>query len=239
MGGDDVRAAYLAGVQSPELLGKYVALQLDMLCRGFLPPANQVVLNTRVLHERGVDAIGIANAEAAIQTLRRRCEPLLRITRTELDLNEKKLREAINLPGSPFEDMRRLPVDATDAEIELRRAHLRHAFAVDEYAALLWAEVDLIDFLAVLRARGKGSVIDLSELGAAILAQCELGLPCGSDRAELLQYCAATGTCYASMFDIVMSNWPNAQDRERLLRQRDELVAALQARDWVRLGLQP
>lgn len=235
--GEGVRSAYLAGVRSPDLLDKYIALQVDSLCRGFLSPANQAVMNTRVLLERGVGAAGIANAEAAIRTLRSRCEPFLRIPRSELDSNEKSFRDALEQPGSPFKDMRRLLPDATDAVLGDRRQQLLRAFAVDERGAMQWANAALIEYLEIQRTRGNRNVIEVSDVDAGILARCELGFPCGPESVALLLVCAQSGICHASMFDAVMANWPNEMDRNRLLRQRDALVAALKARDFKKLGL--
>lgn len=79
---------------------------------------------------------------------------------------------------------------------------------------------------------------DLRGLAFA-MAACQLGLDCSADSLTALLLCANSGQCEGTLTDRYRQALPNATDRERAERLAEQTLAAIRAKDFTALALDP
>jgi hypothetical protein len=147
-------------------------------------------------------------------------------------LVQKDLRDAMFGPdGRKTPDPGKLP-DISDAQIET----LKQAVASQDPNALLTTVSTLSMPLGnlSLRAGSNELPVDRGALyGAATLAACEFGYPCGADSRALVQACAMRGLCGANDYREYLFYYGNPPSTSQLIGDyQAALLRAARGGDW-------
>jgi hypothetical protein len=75
---------------------------------------------------------------------------------------------------------------------------------------------------------------------AWMMLQCDLGQDCSGESLLMVRACAQGGRCGANdVYEMVRESWLTPDEYAKAIAMKEELLGALQAKDWVRLGFIP
>jgi len=247
--GQRLLALYKAGIAhgaTPER--KYIAMQITLACSGYVNPPT--------LARRIADAMSQLPAgspqreimEDRLDVLATRCAPLDSVGKDTWHAELRRLSSDLAAAESPFTPIPLVNQDGTPASDEqLSRARQQVREALDAYGplALNWFGGNLVR--VANSAKVQPGQIDFGgadapspAVGVALaIAPCLAGQPCDSNSLFAMGMCVGSGgvDCGESLEASLLSHLPDDAARARANLLASQIVAAIAARDWTRLGL--
>ena len=247
--GRHLLALYRAGIDPKATLEqKYLAMQVIMACNGYANPRILTRQRAVALSQLPADSPKRAIMEERLDVLADRCSPLEEVGQSTWRASTERLSRDLAAPDSLFAPVQLNNQDGSPAtEVELTQARQEARAALETYGpvALNWVSNSLFALAQAVKDQpgrldyGLDAGVAKSAAVAAAILPCVAGQPCGSDSLNVLSLCVGSGgvecedSLEASMFEYL----PDDASRARAKAIASDIVSAVAARDWARLGL--
>lgn len=204
----------------------------------FVAPEGQAISLEGVTRAVPPNAPGSAQRIDAYRALMGRCKNFSDMSRQQIVRETERQKSAWSngAAAAPGELAAKL---LTDGEPERALQAARAVLASRDPAAISSLR-EYINQYFVLQVDAQSAPPDLRPDLRSLafgMAACELGLECGPDSMTALQQCANTGACGGGVADRYLASVANPADRERLLRETQQVTAAIRSGDFKALGL--
>jgi hypothetical protein len=247
--GQRLLALYKAAIDHDATLEqKYIAMEITMACNGYVNPRTLTRQAAEAMSQLPVGAPQRAIMEDRLDGLANRCAQLDGIGREALHAETLRLSTALSALDSPFAPIQLTNPDGTRASAEqLAQARQQTREALDAYGpvALNWVRSSLIGLAT--SDQDQPDRIDFGGVGqpspaaavALAIAPCLAGQPCDSNTLSAMGMCVGSGgaDCGDSVEASLLSQLPDDAARAHAKVLASQIVGAIAARDWTRLGL--
>lgn len=235
----DLRAAYEQYKDSPDAAGRNVAYRAWSACfPTFVAPQGQAISMENVV--RAISPKDPDNAQRidAYRALMGRCKNFSDLPREQI-LNETERQRSAWSSGAALAPGELAAKLLTDGDAERALAAARAVIASRDPGAIHSLREFINQYLVLqVDAQAEPSDLrpDLRSLAFSIAA-CRMGLECGPDSLTALQQCANSGACSGGVIERYLASVPDALDRERLMRESQQVADAIAAGNYQALGL--
>jgi hypothetical protein len=247
--GQRLLALYKAGIdQAATAEQKYIAMQITMACNGYVNPRTLTRQSADAMSQLPAGDPRRATMEDKLDELANRCAPLATIGREAWHAETLLLGASLSAAGSPFAPISLTNQDGTsasDEQLDQARQQIRNTLDAYGPLSLNWVASGLLGLAA--SGQGQPGQINLGGAGtpsfaaavAMAIAPCLAGQACDSNSLFGMGMCVGSGgvECGDSVEASMLSELPDDESRNRANLLANEVLGAIAARDWGRLGL--
>lgn len=235
----DLRAAYEQYKDSPDPAGRNTAYRAWSACfPTFVAPQGQAISIENMVRAMSPEAPGHAQRSEAYRALMGRCKNFSDLPREQI-LSETERQRSAWSSGAALAPGELAAKRLTDGDAQGALMAARAVLASRDPAAVSSLREFINQYLVLqVDAQAAPSDLrpDLRSLAFAIAA-CRMGLECGPDSLTALQQCANSGACSGGVVERYLASVPDANDRERLMRESGQVAEAIAAGNYQALGL--